>query len=85
MGDFGCAFFSELVEEHVESSFAASGAGPDETAGVVVNNNDQIPVSAFVGDLIDPDPPQTRKAIHPRFDIIVDSGDDRPDGPPCHP
>jgi hypothetical protein len=85
MGDFGCPLVSKLVEEHVESSFAASRAGPDEAAGVVVNNNDQIPVSAFIGDLIDSDPPQTVKTIHPRFDIIVDSGDDRPDGPPCHP
>jgi hypothetical protein len=48
----------------------------------VINNNDQVAVSAFVGDLIDPDPPQTVKTIHNSLDIIVDSGDDRPDRPP---
>ena len=85
MRDLGCAFFSELVEEPVKSSFAAAGSDPGETAGVVVNNNDQIPVPAFVGDLIDSDPPQTLKTIHSCFDIVVDSGDDRPDSPPCHP
>jgi hypothetical protein len=57
MGDFGCAFFSEFVEEHTQRSLAAARSGPDETPGVVVNNNDQIAVSTFIGDLIDPDPP----------------------------
>ena len=42
----------------------------------MVDNNDQIPVTALVGDLIDPDPPQTRKTIHCCFDIVVDSGDE---------
>ena len=52
---------SEFVEEHVQCSLAAAGPGPDETAGVVINHDDQVAVSPFVGDLIDPDPPQTAK------------------------
>jgi len=47
---------SEFVEKHVQRGLGLARSGPDETAGVVVNNNDQITVSPFVGDLIDPDP-----------------------------
>ena len=51
----------------------------------MVNHNNQITVSPFVGDLIDSDPTQTRKTINLGLNIIVDSGDDRPDSPPSHP
>jgi hypothetical protein len=51
----------------------------------VINNDNQVAVPAFVGDLIDPDPTQTPKAIDGGFDVTVDTGDDRPNGPPRHP
>ena len=44
-----------------------------------------VTVATFVGDLIDPDPPQTLKTIYSRLNIIVDPGDDCSDGPPRHP
>ena len=74
-----------FVEEHVESSLAAARPGPDKTAGVVINNDDQVAVPAFVRDLIDPDSTQTAKTIDGGFDVIVDAGDDRSNGPPRHP
>jgi len=76
---------AEFVEEHVEDGLAATGSGPDKTARIVVDNHDQVTVRAFVGDLIDPDPTQTRQTINGGFYIVVDAGDDRPDRPPRHP
>ena len=60
MGEFSSAFVAEFVEEHVQCSFRPAGSGPDKTAGVVIDHHDQVTVPAFVGDLIDPDPTQTR-------------------------
>ncbi len=37
------------------------------------DHDDQVAMSAFVGDLIDPDPPQTVQTIHHSFDIVVDA------------
>ena len=85
MGDLDCSLLSKFVEEHVECSLAAAGSGPNETAGVVIDHDDQVTVSTFVGDLIDPDPTQTPKTIDIGLDVIVDPGDDRPDGPSRHP
>jgi hypothetical protein len=85
MGDLGCALVSEFVEEHIQCSLRPARASPHETASVVINNNNQIPVSPFVGDLIDPDPTQPVKTINSRLDIMVDPGDDRPDSPPRNP
>jgi hypothetical protein len=48
MGDFGCSFHAELIEEHVECSLGPSWPGPDETTGVVVDHHDQITVAPFV-------------------------------------
>ena len=48
---------AEFVEEPVECSLAASLSGPDQAAGVVVDNDDQVAVRPFVGDLVDPDLP----------------------------
>ena len=53
-------------------------SGPDETAAVVVDNDDQVAVPPFVGDLIDPDPTQTSEAVDSGLDVIVDPCDDRP-------
>jgi hypothetical protein len=85
VGDFGCPLISKFVEEHTQRSLATAGTGPYEAAGVVIYNNDQVAVPTFVRDLIDTDPPQTVKTINNGFDIIVDSGDDRPDSPPRNP
>ena len=85
MGDFGCSLLSEFVEEHVEGGLGPTRSRPDETAGVVVDHDDQVTVSPFVGDLVDPDPTQTPKTVDTGFDVVVDPGDDRPDGPSRHP
>jgi hypothetical protein len=52
-------------KNNVQSGLGPAGSGPDETAGVVINHDDQVAVSPFVGDLIDPDPTQTRKEDQP--------------------
>ena len=85
MGDFGCSPLSEFVEEHIQRSLGPARAGPHETAGVMVNNHNQVTVSPLVGDLIDPDPSQTIKTVDVGFDVCVDSGDNRSDRPPRHP
>ncbi len=48
MGDQSGAFVAEFIEEHVQSSLGAAGSGPDKTAGVMVNNNNQVTVSPLV-------------------------------------
>ena len=85
MGYLGCSLFSKFVEEHVQCGLRPAGSGPDETAAVVVDNDDQVAVPPFVGDLIDPDPTQTSEAVDSGLDVIVDPCDDRPDRPPRHP
>jgi hypothetical protein len=85
VGDQAGPFSAEFVEEHVQCSFAAAGSGPDKTAGVVIDHDDQETVPTFVGDLIDPDPTQPFETVDVGFDVIVDPGDDRPDRSPRHP
>ena len=60
-------------------------------SAVVVDHHDQIAVPSVVGDLIDPDPTQSIKAVDPTqsikavdalFDVVVDPGDDRADRAP---
>jgi hypothetical protein len=64
-----------FVEEHVQCSFGPAGSGPHEAAGVVINNNDQVAVPAFVRDLIDPDPTQTGEAVDGGFDVAIDAAE----------
>ncbi len=85
MGDLGCSLLSEFVEEHVQGSFRPAGSDPHQAAGIVINNHDQVAVRTFVGDLIDPDSTQTGQTVDGGFNIVVNAGDDRPDGPPRHP
>jgi hypothetical protein len=85
MGDLGCPLVSKFVEEHVQCSLRPARAGPHETAGVVINNNNQVAVPTLVRDLVDPDPTQPVKTINNSFNVTVDSGDDRPNSPPRNP
>ena len=73
---------TELVEEHSERCLVATGPGPHEPARVVIDHDDQIPVPALVGDLVDPDPTQSIETIDRRVDIRVDARHDRPDRAP---
>ena len=50
----------------------------------MIDDHDQISVSALVGDLVDPDPTQTVETINGRVDIGVDAGHDRSDRAPRH-
>ena len=47
----GCPVVAELVEEHVQCSLAASGSGPDEAAGVVINHDDQVALPALLQEI----------------------------------
>jgi hypothetical protein len=51
----------------------------------MVDNDDQVAMSTLVGDLIDPDSTQPFETIDCGCNVVVDSGDDRPDRPPRHP
>ena len=67
------AFGAELVEEDVECGVVAAGAGPHQVAAVVVDDDDQVAVAAFVGDLVDPDPTQSLEPVDGRVDVCVDA------------
>jgi hypothetical protein len=51
----------------------------------VIDHHRQILVMAFVGDLIDADPAQTREPVDALFGVAPDPGHDRPDGAPGDP
>jgi hypothetical protein len=76
---------SKFTEEDTQRSFASAAPRPHKTTGVVINNNDRVAVPTFVRNVIDPDPPQAVKTINNSFNIIIDSGDDRPNGSPRNP
>jgi hypothetical protein len=79
VGELGCPGVAEFVEEPVQCRLGPSGSGPHEATGVVIDDNDQIALTTFVRDLIDPDPTQPFETIHDRFDILVDAADRTPD------
>ena len=85
MGQQRGAFVAEFVEEHFQRGVVAARAGPHQVPGVVIDDDDQVAVSALVGDLIDPDPTQPIEAIDALLDVVVDTGDDRADRAPRHP
>ena len=79
-------FLAEFVEEHVQCGLSTARSGPDETASVVVNHAKQITVSKVVGDLIHSIRRRPERRCNLGLNIIVDSGDDRPDSPTqAHP
>jgi len=56
MGDLRAAVFAEKVEELTNGGAGASRRGPDQPAGVVVDDDHQVLVALLVADLVDPDP-----------------------------
>ena len=48
----------------------------------MVDDDDQVTVSTFVGDLVDPDPPQALEPVDRLVDVGVDAGHDRADCAP---
>jgi hypothetical protein len=82
VGQLGGAFGAELVEEDVQSGVVAARSRPHQTAGVVIDHDDEVAVAALVGDLVDPDPAEPVEPVNSSVDIGVDAGDDRPDGAP---
>ena len=85
VSELGAALLAELIEEDVQRRVVASRSGPDQSAAVMVDHDDQIAVTTLVGDLIDPDAPQPFQSINAGFNIVVDPGDDRPDSAPGDP
>jgi hypothetical protein len=69
IGDLGGAFGSEGVEEPAQGGLVAARGGPQQPAGVVVDDDGQVHddgqvlVVAFVGDLVDTDPSQVSEAV----------------------
>ena len=61
IGEQRRAFGAEFVEEHVQRGVVAAGSGPHEPAAVMIDDHDQIAVPALVGDLVDPDPAESRR------------------------
>jgi hypothetical protein len=85
VGDLGAALFTEDVEEPLQGGLLPARSGPHQPAGVVVDHHGQVPLSAFVGDLIDPDPSQVGEPVVHGLDVGPDPGDDRADGAPRNP
>jgi hypothetical protein len=85
MGDLPTSFLPEGLEEATQGRLVPTHAGPHQPAAVVVDDDGQVLVVALVGDLVDPDPPQTREQIEPAGGVGPDPGDDRPDGAPGDP
>lgn len=81
---FGGFVGPELFEELLQGGRGAVFGTPDHITGVVVDDEGQILVAAFPGDLVDTDvdeplnPGEVRCRWHDPFD-------DRVDGPPRHP
>ena len=75
----------ETIKEAAQGGAIMTGSGPQQSAGVVIDDDSQIPVAALVGDLIDPDTRQSVQAVAERFNISPDPGDDRPHRPPRDP
>ncbi len=82
MGEQRGSFGTELVEEHFQGGVVAARSGPHQPATVMVHDDDQVAVAAFVGDLVDPDPTQPVETIDGRVDVRVHARHDRPDRAP---
>jgi hypothetical protein len=51
----------------------------------VVDDHGQVLLAAFVGDLVDPDPPEVGEPVMDGLDVGPDPGDNRADGAPGDP
>ena len=85
VGDLGGSLVPEGVEEPPQGGFVAARGGPQQPSGVVVDNDREVLVVAFVGDLVDTDTAQTGEAVHSVLGVGPDPGHDRPDGAPGDP
>jgi hypothetical protein len=63
---------TDLVEERVQCGVVASGSGPHQPAGVMVDHHDRITVPAVVGDLVAPQWPRRFVAIFCCFIASLD-------------
>jgi hypothetical protein len=48
MGDLGCSFVAERVEEPVQAGAVAAHGRPDEASGVVVDDDGEVALPALV-------------------------------------
>ena len=75
---------AELLEERLQGDRCAVFGTPDDITGVVIDNQRQVLVAAFPGDLIDTDMDEPFDARQVRCGGD-DPFDDLVDGPPRHP
>jgi len=85
VGELSGSGIAELVEEPVEGGVVLACRCPDQTAGVVIDHDGQVAMTALVGDLIDPDTDQPVETVRRSVGIGADALDDRPDGAPRDP
>jgi len=85
VADLGAAALARgfhRVEERLEGGLVPARRSPHQPAGVVVDHDRQVLVATFVGNLVDPDPPQLGEPIMQLLDVGPYPGDDRAHGAP---
>jgi len=80
--DRGAALGPEQLEKRAQRGPVAAGCGPEQPARIVVDDDGEVAVPAFVGDLVDADPGQPIQPVTQGLYVRPDPGDDRPDGAP---
>jgi hypothetical protein len=85
VGEFRGPAGSEAIEEGLQGLAVVSGRGPDEQPAVVVDDDDQVLMAAFIGDLVDSDAVQPGEPVGGCLGLGGHPGDDVPDGAPGDP
>ena len=76
---------SEAAGEGLQGLAVAAGRGPDQQSAVVIDDDDQVLMPAFIGDLVDPDAAQPGEPVGGCLGLAGHPGDDVPDGAPGDP
>jgi len=85
VGDGGATGFAQRGEERSEGLAVPSRRGPHQPAGVMVDDDRDVPVALLVADLTDPDPGQTGQRVPGCHALVDHPGHDRPDRAPGDP
>jgi hypothetical protein len=83
--DGGATLLAEALEEAPQGGGVAPRSSPDQPAGVVVDDDDEVAPALAVADLIDAQAAETGEAVEPRVALGHHPGDDPPNGPPGDP
>jgi hypothetical protein len=82
VGELAGASIAEGVEAPLQRLLVAAGRGPDQPAGVVIDDHGEVAVALLVGQLVHPDPPQPSEPVGARGLLGGDPGADPADAAP---